>query len=183
MKIKAIAVSLLAFLLVACGPSSAPVKAGVPTTPPQVPSSVVLTLEAIEIACAAATPEVSQAAAAWLAECPAVVTTAVDALQTTGAASKAAVIVSGIQQFLAAAPTTGTTPKDQQIINSIVAAASAFIAIYQQQVAIAANYAPPAYAESFLAVSKWQPSKADKKKLAEIKKNLKAIAKRFPKKK
>jgi hypothetical protein len=119
----------VAVLLASCtqkAPTATPPATGI--------SNLVLALDAIEVSCAAALPNVTNPlASAWLQTCPTAVTASITAVSAPNATVAA---LGALNQFLAAAPLTasGLPASDIAVIKSISGALSTFIALYQSQI-------------------------------------------------
>ena len=123
------AVIVIALFLASCNKQAAVVN------PPSTgPSNLVLTLDAIEVSCAAALPNVtSPLAVAWLQTCP---TTIAASIAAVSAPNATVAVLTTLNQFLAAAPLTasGVPASDVAIVKSVSGAVTTFIALYQSQV-------------------------------------------------
>lgn len=180
---KIIAVFAIAALLTACGPTSKPVTVTTPTAiAPAGASSqnqkLILSLDAVLIACEAAAPNTSPAVDAWIIPgCPNAVESVISALGAKGTPAQIQAAVTGIQTFLANAPKNGLSQKDSQLIQSVLGATNAFLFIYQQQ-AVASVTTTYAGGFSFLPSHKAGLTAADKSRLKELRKRAEALKKR-----
>lgn len=180
---KIITVFALAALLSSCGPTSKPVTVNPPTTatPAGVSSpnqKLILSLDAVLIACEAAAPNTSPAVEAWIIPgCPNAVESVISALSASSTPAQVQIAVAGIQTFLANAPKNGLSQKDSQIIQSVLGATNAFLLIYQQQ-AVASVTTTYAGGFSFLPSHKAGLTAADKSRLKELRKRAEALKKR-----
>lgn len=160
----------LALLLTACAGSN-------PTTPttPTAPTSntaEVIALASLSASCAAAVPFVSVTTAKIIATCPMLVTTASEAIAADNYTGAAIIVTSGLQSIVAQLSASGAIPAaDQKYTAAIIASATAFLTVWQAlQPTSAVSMRAPMFDPA-------RRSAADKKRLAEIKKEAAGAAK------